>query len=496
MAFGIFNQKGFSQGKDSIINRNAEFAGQFYPASKAELNNTLKGLFDKAVSPKSDACIAIISPHAGYVYSAQVAASAFNQIQPDKKYQHIFVLASSHHSGFDGAAIYYQGNYATPLGEVKVDTALAKKLMKEHPVFKDNCKVHLGEHSLEVQLPFLQYVMKTDYQIIPIILGTQSAETCKKIAKALQPYLTPDNLFIISTDFSHYPSYRDAQKVDKITADAILSCSPAVLLDKIKSNEKQNTGGLLTSLCGWTSVLTLLYMIENNTAIHALEVQYSNSGDSPYGDSARVVGYHAMSFSADTSLLKPVPLSAKANDELLSPDEKTTLLKLARTTLIEYIRNKKLSPLDAADFTPALSVPCGAFVSLHKKGSLRGCIGNFTSGEPLYRLIRQMTIAAATEDHRFSPLAPDEIDNIDIEISVLSSMKKITSIAEITLGKHGIYLKKGNRSGTFLPQVATETGWTKEEFLGHCAKDKAGLGWDGWKDAEMYIYSAEVFSEK
>jgi AmmeMemoRadiSam system protein A len=138
----------------------------------------------------------------------------------------------------------------------------------------------------------------------------------------------------------------------------------------------------------------------------------------------------------------------------------------------------------------------GAFVTLREAGNLRGCIGRFISDIPLYKLICEMAIAAATQDSRFDPVSLREIRRLDIEISVLTPLKRITSPAEIIPGKHGIYIRKGHSSGTYLPQVATETGWTVEEFLGHCARDKAGLGWNGWKDAEVFVYEACVFSEQ
>jgi hypothetical protein len=143
-----------------------------------------------------------------------------------------------------------------------------------------------------------------------------------------------------------------------------------------------------------------------------------------------------------------------------------------------------------------LKTPCGAFVTLKKYGNLRGCIGRFDASEPLYQVVQEMAIASSTQDYRFSPVELKEIPELEIEISVLTPMRHISSIDEIELGKHGIYIKKGNRSGTFLPQVATETGWTKEEFLGHCAQDKAGIGWNEWKDAEVYVYEALVFGEE
>lgn len=140
-----------------------------------------------------------------------------------------------------------------------------------------------------------------------------------------------------------------------------------------------------------------------------------------------------------------------------------------------------------------LTMKCGAFVSLHKNGQLRGCIGHFGEDVPLHEIVAEMARAAAFEDPRFIPLRREELDEIDIEISVLTPMRRIQSLDEFQLHRHGIYIRKGYRSGTFLPQVADEVNWTKEEFVGHCSRDKAGLGWDGWRDAELYVYEAIVF---
>jgi hypothetical protein len=162
----------------------------------------------------------------------------------------------------------------------------------------------------------------------------------------------------------------------------------------------------------------------------------------------------------------------------------------------EYVSNGRIPSIDEKTLPPILCQPFGAFVTLKKDGDLRGCIGRFEAVEPLYKVVSQMAIAASTQDSRFPEVRPDEFDEIDIEISVLTPLRKINSIDEFQMGKHGIYMKKGYSTGTFLPQVAQETGWTKEEFLGHCARDKAHIGWDGWKDAELYVYEAYVFGEK
>jgi hypothetical protein len=341
-----------------------------------------------------------------------------------------------------------------------------------------------------VQLPFIQYHLKNDLSIVPIIIGTQSAQTCKKIASALKPYFNEKNLFIISSDFSHYPSYGDAMTTDKKTCDAILTSSAEKLLKTLQENDNQNTPNLATSLCGWTSVVTLLYLTGNDPEYEYTSVQYLNSGDSKYANKSQVVGYWAIAVS------KKPELPATSGEFKLTLQDKKQLLAIARKTIESYIRYNKLPEIDTSEFSNELMMHNGAFVTLKENNELRGCIGRFTSDEPLFKVIREMSIASSTQDTRFEPVTSNEIGKLEIEISVLSPMKKINSVDEIILGKHGIYIKKGYLNGTFLPQVATETGWTKEEFLGHCSRDKAGIGWEGWKNADIYIYTAEVFSEK
>jgi AmmeMemoRadiSam system protein A len=241
-------------------------------------------------------------------------------------------------------------------------------------------------------------------------------------------------------------------------------------------------------MCGWSSVLMLLYMTENNPGFDMSLIQYKNSGDTEYGDKSRVVGYNAIA----------ITLNEKKDRSHFNIDEKDKkdLLFIVRRTIEQYITKRVISEIDSSLLSENLKTKCGAFVTLHENNELRGCIGRFAPDEPLYKVVQQMAIASSTEDYRFSPVTPDEINKLHIEISVLTPMRKIKSIDEIELGRHGIYIKKGLRSGTFLPQVAKETGWSKEDFLGHCAQDKAGIGWDGWKDADLYVYEAYVFSEK
>ena len=477
--------------KESIsLDRNPVVAGSFYPENSDALKTMLQSLFAKAEKKKTnDDVLAIIAPHAGYIYSGKVAASAFAQIDPNKEYENIFILASSHRTIFKGASIYNIGDYITPLGKVKVNRKLATELINKNKIFAYNAEAHSSEHSLEVQLPFLQYIMKKDFQIVPIVTGTQTLNDCQRIAEALIPYFNEKNLFIISTDFSHYPSYDSAVKVDKKTCNAILSNSVNKLVDVINENGSANIENLATSLCGWPAVLSLLFITETMPDINVIAVDYQNSGDE-IADKGRVVGYNAIAFTK-----KKTPNMSDINFNL-SKKEKKELLVIARNTIETYLSTGKIPEINKKNLTPVMQENCGAFVTLHKEGALRGCIGRFTASEPLYNVVQQMAIAAATQDHRFEIVTLDEMKEIDVEISVLTPMKKIDSIDEIELGKHGIYIKKGFSSGTFLPQVASETGWTKEEFLGYCSRNKAGLGWEGWKDAEIFIYEALVFGEK
>ena len=484
-----FNNGGSSQ-EGPKTDRKPYAAGKFYPANPDSLRAQLSELFRNAKAGTSRNLQAVICPHAGYVFSGTVAASGINQADPDKVYDNVFIIGSSHQASFMGASIYNKGDYVTPLGKVAVNITLANELIKSNPVFSYVYDADLNEHSLEVQVPFLQYHLKKPFKIVPIVIGSQSTQTCKRIAQALKPYFNGNNLFVISSDFSHYPPYNDAKSTDKATCDAIITNNPDALMKVIEGYEKKNIPNLVTNLCGWTSVLTLLYMTAGDAGIKYTPVQYMNSGDSKYGDHSQCVGYWSIGISRNgASASTPAPGFS------FTKEEQKTLLGIARATIIMYINQHKTPEVDDKNFSPGLKMHSGAFVTLKEKGELRGCIGRFTADIPLWKVIQEMAVASSTQDSRFMPVTAKEIDKLEIEISVLSPMKRIYSADEIVLGKHGIYIKKGYYSGTFLPQVATETGWSKDEFLGHCARDKAGLGWDGWKDAELYTYEACVFGE-
>lgn len=473
-------------GKD----RQPAVAGSFYPADKAELQKTVENLLDAAPLVLHRQPLAVIAPHAGYIFSGSVAAAAFKQIDRNRSFRHVFIIGPSHTSYFEGASVYTEGDYITPLGKVPVDT-LADWLHRKYSFVNNNLEPHLKEHAIEVELPFLQVWLKKPFTIVPIIIGGESTETCRKLAKVLAPFFTADNLFVISTDFSHYPSYNDAKLSDSLMAAAIMSNSPRNFVKTKNLDEGRGIPNLVTAMCGWTSVLTLLDITGQRSDISYEKILARNSGDTQYGGRDRVVGYCALAAVQQEDNNDP-------GEELpfkLSDKDKIQLLKIARSTLEEYIDNRKIYKVDERNISESLLTKAGAFVTLRESGTLRGCVGSFGEDQPLYLTVQSMAIAAATQDYRFTPVSVQEIPYIEIEISVLTPRRKISSIDEIKLGRDGVYIKKGNRTGTFLPQVAEETNWTKEEFLGHCARDKASIGWDGWKDAEIYTYQALVFDE-
>lgn len=482
----------FSQNKPT--DREPVAAGRFYSANRETLQNDLSQLFTSCIKAPGGLNVrAIISPHAGYVFSGKIAASAYTAISKTSAFKNVFVIGSSHIMAFDGASVYNSGDYETPLGKIKVNKEIANKLKSESKLFNFPVTAHLQEHSLEVQMPFIQYYFKGETQIVPIIIGANNLKTIKGIAAELRQWFTPENLFIISSDFSHYPPYKEAIEVDNNTANAIVSKNPETFLNTLEKNSSRSIPGLATSMCGWTSGLMLLYMAEGDSKLEFKRISYCNSGDSQYGNKDEVVGYHAIALISRNQ--KSTDLQNAEPGMSFNKEEAEKLIALARSSIRSMLfENKRLS-IDADKLPASFKNPYGAFVTLKIDGVLRGCIGRFISSDPLYEVVMASALSSAFEDNRFTPLTKAEFEKTNIEISVLGPLKKINNINEIVLGKHGIYIKKDFRSGTMLPQVATEYKWTVEEFLGYTSRDKAGLGWLGWKDAEICIYEAIVLEE-
>ena len=480
--------------------RAATQANRFYTGDARELSEEVDSFLAlHSGETKYPNVAAVIVPHAGYYFSGNVAASAYMAIDYQKQYKRIFLLGPSHHEWLDGASVNTEADwYATPLGNVKVDHETAEKFTTTDCTdFFYKPEAHDREHCLEVQLPFLQRLFAMHTQevppIVPIVISTNDYDKLKRIAEILKPYFTDENLFVISSDFSHYPSYEDAYEVDAKTGKAVESGDVESFIATINANARSGKKNLATSACGEFAIITLMLMLDNQYEVKHL--MYQNSGDIDHYDHNRVVGYHSFVILRRSTSGRLLPTGCKKDSTsfILSDADKKVLKGIAFNSIRDSLDGKPIAkPILNFHFS-ILNSKCGAFVSLHKHGRLRGCIGHFGEDYPLYKIVAKMARAAAFEDPRFIPVTRDELDDLDIEISVLTPMRRIQSLDEFVLHRHGIYIKKGYRSGTFLPQVADEVNWTKEEFVGHCSQDKAGLGWDGWKDAELFVYEAIVF---
>jgi AmmeMemoRadiSam system protein B/AmmeMemoRadiSam system protein A len=475
--------------------REPAVAGQFYPAQPAALKQALEAYLRDAVPPKPDRPIAIVVPHASYIYSAQIAADAWRQAGRHR-YDTVVLLGTNHTGAATGRVSVYSGaGFRTPLGTVQVDKTIVDALLKEDPTSMLDQAAHASEHSIEVHVPFVQYLFP-GAKIVAAVVGTQDPASCARFGRALGKVLKDRQALIVaSSDLSHYPSARDAASVDRRTLEAIASLSPDRLHSSAQAEMQRGIPDLVTTACGEAPIMAAMTAAMLLGATRGTIVSYANSADVAVGDPARAVGYGAVVFTAgergsDTSALTPQPAP---KDAPLTAADKKALLQLARETLWRYLNTETL-PL-ARGLDPKLQRERGVFVTLKKRGDLRGCIGNITGGAPLCRLVSMMALEAALNDPRFSKVQPKELDSLEIEISVLTPPRSIRAPQEIVVGRDGVILSKSGRSAVFLPQVATEQGWGLEEMLDNLSL-KAGLPAGAWRTgASFSVFQAEVFGE-
>jgi len=496
-------------------------AGRFYPDDAEELKLEVGKYLNAAEKRKIKGEIkAIMSPHAGYMFSGGVAACGYKQLS-GRKIDTVVIICNSHTAYFEGIAVDANDVWQTPLGEIPVDKELTEKLIKSDNIIKYNASAHKNEHALETQLPFLQITLKDKFKIAPILFGggteqgsgaSRFGSLSARLAKALAENMGENDLVVVSTDMSHYPAYEDANRIDKRTLEKIKSADVKKLEEHIRKTESENIPNEHTLLCGVDGVKTAmeLYNLLDWDGIEILK--YANSGDTPYGDKKNVVGYGAAVFvRARNQKSKPPNLKfpsapktrltskiqdrgPKPENDLLNDSQKRELLNIASAAIGSYARHGAIPEFNVSD--ERLNRKEGAFVTLRENGKLRGCVGQvFPSEKPLWRVVRDMAVAAAFGDDRFEPVRPDELDDLDYEISVLSVPRKIDDWRNIEPGKHGVIIRKGTRGGVFLPQVAQETGWSLEEFLSRLCFQKAGLPPDCYKDddTEIQVFTAQVF---
>jgi hypothetical protein len=473
--------------------RQPVFAGQFYAADSAKLVKQIIIFLENSKPVTIDEAVAIIVPHAGYIYSGQIAADAYNQVRQNK-YDLIVVLGTNHTTaGFSKISVYPKGKFATPIGAVEIDDTAADQLMKADEDVTANLTVHEKEHSVEVQIPFIKYLF-SQAKILPIIVGEPDIEMCTRFGKSLASVIKDKKTLIVaSSDLSHYPNFNDAVKVDNKTLKTIAGLNPEEIVSVMQDQMYQHVPQLATCACGEAPIVASVTIAKEMGANCASIISYSNSGYNSVGSTDRVVGYGAVVISkGKVQPTQDVDTLITDNSYTLNSLDKNTLLNYARRTLDQYFAAQIL-PLPR-DMNSFLKMKRGAFVTLKKNGELRGCIGHMSEDTPLCTTIGAMALQAAFNDSRFSPLSQQELDQVEIEISVLTPFTKVKNADEIVLGRDGVIVKKESKQAVYLPQVATETGWNKATFLNQLCL-KAGLKEGDWKQADLFTFQADVFSE-
>jgi MEMO1 family protein len=468
-------------------------AGQFYPADPQKLKLAVEQYLRDSVEIPMERPLALIVPHAGYIYSGQICADAFRQVM-GRSYDVIVLLGVNHTTdNFSGISLGDYGSFRTPLGSSTVDDEITSALLAECKDCNRNREVHIKEHSIEVQLPFVQTLFPNT-RIVPAIIYPPDAKMCQRFGEALARVLKNRRaLIVISSDLSHYPTNRNAEKADALTLTTIAGLDPSRVSSLMRVLDLPN---LETRACGEAAIIAGMTAAKALGATRAVIAGYANSGDVLIGDTSRTVGYGAVALvpgkgPSDTAILNRAAPPSKASP--LQNPEKKILLAFAREAIRRYLTTQTV-PL-ARNFPVRMNFPQGAFVTLKKAGQLRGCIGHIPGDMALGQTVGSMALQAAFGDPRFAPVELNELKNIEIEISVLTPMRTIPSPDEIVVGRDGVLMSKAGASAVFLPQVAPENHWDRAEMLDNLCM-KAGLPSGCWKrDAKFQTFQAEVFSE-
>ncbi len=419
--------------------RKAVVAGQFYPDSDTGIRAMLEKFLEEG-REKVDAVAAMV-PHAGYVYSGAVAGAVFSRLEPKDTY----IIIGPKHTGLGRPfAVMTQGSWQTPLGEVEIDEELARAILAEDSPLEEDDAAHLREHSLEVQLPFLQY-LKADIKLVPIVIAQGEPQDYRKIGEAIATALTKTAkraLLLASGDMTHYEPQATAEAKDKKAIAAILELDAAELTRRYLEER--------ISMCAYAPAMVMLAESLKLGARRAKLVQYRTSGDAS-GDFSSVVGYAGIIVGAGSS--------------------QSPLVKLARQAVESKVREDKTNK--PTRVTKEMEAKAGVFVSLKKKGLLRGCIGTFLPHKDnIAQEIVSNAIAAATTDPRFPPVSISELDELTYSVDVLSSPEKVEDIADLDAKKYGVIVESGFKKGLLLPDLEGVDSVAQQLGI---ARQKAGI---------------------
>jgi AmmeMemoRadiSam system protein B/AmmeMemoRadiSam system protein A len=463
-------------------------AGRFYPADPVELTRQIRSLVQEVnAKPPGGSLLALVAPHAGYPFSGPTAAAAF-KLAADLRVETVFVISPSHYDLFRGVSVYTGAGYRTPLGVVPVDRdrALALAACAPDVIHADEAG-HREEHGIEVELPFLQHLLSPGWKLVPLVMGERPAALCIRLAEAL---LTVSRgapaLFVASSDLYHGYSYDACHASDERTLRAVERLDAEGFLQGLESDAFQ--------ACGGGPIAVVLRIAEQTGGCRRRLLAHTTSADVTGRRTGYMVGYGAVAVYTEA---EPGGETGFDGERRLSAVDQEQLLGIAHRAIAEEVGQESQEALPpSGEMSARLHAPGGAFVTLKRGGELRGCIGQIHAATPLCQTVAYVARAAATRDPRFPAVRPDELSGLTVSVSVLNPLTPLNDVRDIRIGRHGLYIKRADRSGLLLPQVAEEHGWDAETFLKYTCL-KAGLWSDAWRDpqTEVFLFTAEVFGE-
>jgi MEMO1 family protein len=520
LAAGCSRGQGAAPGGPSpstAIVRPPAVAGAFYDRQPFMLEAQVERALKRAKrSDVKAVLVGAVVPHAGYVFSGACAASVYALVRTGQ-YDRVIILAPSHHAHVSGISLPAPdlGAYQTPLGSVPIDREVCEAL-RGKPGFSTVGGADVREHAVEVQLPFLQKTAGT-FKLVPLLCGSAGDDLVPRLAAALVPYLGPRTLLVASSDFTHYGPNYGFVPFDKDIPGHLRAWlgeagkRVAALDTEGFSRHCRDTGD---TICGAMPIrIVMAALAQSRPKPVGRVLDLATSGD-VVGDYENSVSYAAIGFfneaaEAGGTAEKPSTIGREPESGAgmntntqaggqgtfsVSKEHQKQLLAIAREAIEAHLKTGAPKAFDIQD--PALTTPAAVFVTLTQRGQLRGCIGTTEPRAALYRAVAELAVEAAVHDPRFAPLTVPELGRTHIEISVLSPMRRVKSAAEIEPKVHGVVVRRGFRSGLFLPQV-WEHFADKEGFLDELCRQKAHLEPDAWKDpqTELLVFTVFAFEE-
>jgi MEMO1 family protein len=491
--------------------RRAQKAGGWYPEDRAWAVAEMQRMFRVAHAAPSlpNKPLALVVPHAGWKYSGVAAAAAFRNLHRGD-FERVVLLGPSHGYGFQGFSLPNFDAYETPLGPIPVCRDAAE--LRDSDLVRDVPEADHGEHSLELELPWLQETLRS-FCIVPILVGSTSAASERALAQKLARFKNEQTLFVVSSDFVHYgPRFDYLPFGSSVSAahDRIFDLEEkavGLLKQKDATGFRQLISSTQATICGYRGQLVLLELLSQVAQkSSAMTFAHYGSADLPDGrDEGGSVGYVSLGYydGKDNTRAKPIgaPGTAAtcAADAELDEEMGQRLLQVAKATLLTELRgtNDLDAALTALPATARLDCRQAVFVTLKARGQLRGCVGQVEPEYPLAEAVVRSAIDAAVNDRRFEPVSSEELGGLTVEVTVLSVPHAVPTYRDIVLGKHGIILSVAGRRALFLPQVPGEQGWGLEQTL-RALSNKAGLSEDAWqgKDAHFSVFTGTVFEEQ